>query len=254
MAETLIKSAVRSFKKGEIIFREGDIGEEMFIIRSGRVEVVKKIQDEELVLATLEANSFFGEMALFGDKRRTATIRAVENSEMITITKNVLAMQLAKAPDWFVAIMRTLVLRLKETNKMVKSRYYINLEYSLLKMLLWVITSQGKRDQGGLLAPLGTVLKEIQSTLGVSKEELMNKLKEFVFIKLIRFSEERNDIIIPDVERVKEFLLFIQGKKDKKTRVSHDFEKLQQDAVKMQYFERIYRLLARRKGEDAPVV
>ena len=59
MSESLIKTNALSFKKGETIFKEGDIGEEMFIIKSGKVEVVKNVQGEEMVLATLEANSFF---------------------------------------------------------------------------------------------------------------------------------------------------------------------------------------------------
>ena len=76
-----------------------------------------------MVLATLEANSFFGEMALFGDKRRSATIRALEETLTIRINRSILDLQLSKAPDWFAAIMRTLALRLKETNKRVQSRY-----------------------------------------------------------------------------------------------------------------------------------
>jgi len=250
MAETLIKSKSLVFKKGETIFKEGDLGDEMYIIKSGRVEIVKNVNDEELVLATLDANSFFGEMALFGDKKRSATVRAIDNTQMITINKYILDAQLSRVPDWFVAIMKTLVNRLKDTNKRLKSRYYISLEYSLLKMILWVASTLGEKTDDGLKAPLGPTIRDVQSILGVSKDEVLVKLKDFVFVKLLTFSAELNEIVIPDVEKLNKFLLFMQGKKDKKTRMTFDFEKLNKDTVSMQYFEKIFRLLGRRKGEN----
>lgn len=251
MPESIIKSNTLTFKKGDTIFKEGDTGSEMYIIKSGRVEVVKNINDEELILATLATSSFFGEMALFGDKVRSATVRALDDTVMITINNAVLDVQLSRVPDWFVAIMRTLVNRLKDTNKRLKSRYYINLEYSLLKMFLWLVTVQKNEDSDELKAPLGSVVRDIQTILGVSKEEVLVKLKDFTFVKLIHFSAGANEITIPDPDRLKEFLLFMQGKSDKKTRLSHDFGKLQKDAEKVQYYEKIFRLLSRKKGEKA---
>lgn len=250
MPETLIKSNVLAFKKGDTIFKEGDVGEVMYIIRSGRVEVVKNVNDEELVLATLDANSFFGEMALFGDKTRSATIRAVDDTQMLSINKHILDSQLSRVPDWFVAIMRTLVIRLKDTNKRLKSRYYINLEYSLLKMILWVASALGEKTDNEVKAPLGQTIRDVQAILGVSKDEILVKLKDFVFIKLLTYSPEANELIISDVERLNKFLLFMQGKKDKKTRMTSEFSKLNKDSEVMQYFEKIFRLLARRKGES----
>lgn len=250
MAETLIKSNSLTFKKGETIFKEGDVGDVMYIIKSGRVEIVKNVNDEELVLATLDANSFFGEMALFGDKKRSATVRAVDNTQMISINKYILDAQLSRAPDWFVAIMRTLVIRLKDTNKRLKSRYYISLEYSLLKMILWVASVNGEKTEEGIVAPLGKTVRDVQAILGVSKDEVLVKLKDFVFVKLLTYSADANEITILDVERLNKFLLFMQGKKDKKTRMSSNFGNLSKDTEIMQYFEKILRLLGRRKGES----
>ncbi|MFC1513877.1 Crp/Fnr family transcriptional regulator [candidate division KSB1 bacterium] len=250
MAHGSIISKPQTFKKGETIFREGDIGNEMYILKAGKVEVVKSIKDEELILATLDVNSFFGEMALFGDKHRSATIRAVEDCTIVPINKLILDQQLKLVPDWFVAIMRTLVLRLKDTNKRLKSRYPINLEYSLIKLFFWVCKEKGTHEKGGLKTPLAPVVREVQNILGVSKDEVMAKLKDFSFVQMIKFSENTNEIFIPDVAKIESFLLFLQGKYDKKTRTTGKFADLQSDEEKMIYFERIYRLLARKKGSD----
>jgi len=260
MATVLTKRTSGVFKKGETIFREGDIGEEMYIIKSGRVEVVKKVHDEEVILAELPSGSFFGEMALFGDKHRSATVRAIEQCAMAIIDKKILDSQLRSAPDWFVAIMRTLVQRLKETNKRLKSRYTISLEYSLLKTIFGVVllesskkeddkgTKQVKSEGKGLKAELGVVAKNVQAILSVSKEEMFGKLRDFSFVHLIKFSEEKNEIFIPDEDKLLNFLLFLQAKVDKKIRLTHAFDELKNDPVSLQYFERIYRLLARKKG------
>lgn len=243
------KRNVNVYKKGQIVFNEGDVGEDMYIIRSGKVEVVKTIKDEEMILATLDPGSFFGEMALFGDKHRSATIRAMVNTELIAINKINLTSQLARAPDWFVAIMRTLVQRLKETNKRIKSPYVISMDYTLLKLLYWIISTKGESAEGKLSANFESVVSEIQSMLGVSKHEILEKLKDFNFAHLVEFSLNEHSITIPDQEKLLNFLLFLQGKEDKKTRMTSVFRELSNNAINMQYFERIYRLLARKKEE-----
>ena len=55
-------SNVQSFSKGELIYREGDLGNEMYIIRTGHVEVVRAMGDGEVVLDEMHENEFFGEM------------------------------------------------------------------------------------------------------------------------------------------------------------------------------------------------
>jgi len=237
-------------KKGITIFSEGDVGNEMYIIKSGRVEIVKKINDEEVVLATLDPPSFFGEMALFGNNQRSATVRTTADTEIAEINKAYLDLQLRRVPDWFVAILRTLVLRLIDTNKRLKSRYSISLEYSLLKLFLLVVKIKGKREEGGYLADFKDTCYLIESTLSVSHNEVLEKLKDFSFIQMIKFSEEKNEIFVPDEDKLNKFLLFMQGKQDKKTRMTHAFENLSKDDQKMQYFEKIFRLLSRRKSNN----
>ena len=55
------------------LFQEGDRGEEMYIIQSGKVKISKRIRGVEKTLATLEKGEFFGEMAILNDKPRSAT-------------------------------------------------------------------------------------------------------------------------------------------------------------------------------------
>jgi len=75
---------------GRIIIEEGDVGSEMYIARTGSVEIRKKTRagdDYTVVKLNAHQNVFFGELALVDDDRRSATVIATEDSELIVITK-----------------------------------------------------------------------------------------------------------------------------------------------------------------------
>ena len=72
VAAGLGSQKTKKFIAGEYVFNEGDIGSEVFILKKGSVEVVKDLGGTEVVLATLKTGDFFGEMALFGNKKQGA--------------------------------------------------------------------------------------------------------------------------------------------------------------------------------------
>ena len=63
----------REYRAGEVLFREGESGEEMFVIQSGAVQITKHASGEERPFATLGRGEFLGEMAILNGKPRTAT-------------------------------------------------------------------------------------------------------------------------------------------------------------------------------------
>jgi hypothetical protein len=78
-----------NFAPGEIIFRKGDKGEFVYTIINGNVEIIKEdIEEGEKVLAVLGPGDYFGEMALMSDKPRSATARAVNSVEAMTIARD----------------------------------------------------------------------------------------------------------------------------------------------------------------------
>ena len=66
MAHVLVKKIKKNMKAGETVFREGEKGDTMYIIRSGRVKIIKKAGGKDIALAALKTGDFFGEMCLFG--------------------------------------------------------------------------------------------------------------------------------------------------------------------------------------------
>jgi len=77
----------REYKAGEIIVQQGDAGNCMFVIQKGEVEALAESDGRQLRLRTMGRNEFFGEMALFEKEVRTATIRAIRPTRVLTIDK-----------------------------------------------------------------------------------------------------------------------------------------------------------------------
>lgn len=77
----------KEYQDGEVIVRQGDVGNCMFVVQKGEVEAIAEANGKELKLRTMGPNEFFGEMALFEKEHRTATIRAVGPARVLTIDK-----------------------------------------------------------------------------------------------------------------------------------------------------------------------
>ena len=79
--------AMETLEAGEIVFREGEVGDCAYFIQSGAVDVVREEDGHEKVVARLEAGQYFGEMALLSDHPRNATIRAAEPTKLAVLGK-----------------------------------------------------------------------------------------------------------------------------------------------------------------------
>ena len=120
MAHMLVKKTKITMKAGDVIFKEHEKGDRMFIIQSGEVEITKKVGGTERSLALFHKGDFFGEMALFGDSIRSATATATQDGSLIVISKGMLDGQMRKVPEWFLVMFKALIARLKNTGQLLK--------------------------------------------------------------------------------------------------------------------------------------
>ncbi len=115
------KKGLKRYKKDDIIFQEGDIGNEMYIIQKGKVGLFKNTKDGLVELGIFDKSNFFGEMALLGDPHRSATAKAIEDSDLLIISKQLFEFQLKKVPSWFVTMFKALIERLRNTDELFNS-------------------------------------------------------------------------------------------------------------------------------------
>ena len=86
------------YQDGEIIVRQGEVGNAMYVIQSGKAEVVEEVNGKSVPLAVLAENDFFGEMALFEDQVRSATVRALGAVRVLTVDKKTLLRRIQQGP------------------------------------------------------------------------------------------------------------------------------------------------------------
>ena len=128
-AQILIIGQVRNYKKDEVIFREGDAGDGLFIVLKGSVRISKRSATGEEALAVLEPPSFFGEMALIDLAARAADAIANEPSELFFIPlqdlRSLIEVQHKIALKLLYALCEVLAQRLRETNDRYMSIFTI---------------------------------------------------------------------------------------------------------------------------------
>ena len=117
----LVMNMVRKpFKQGDVIFETSERSDELYLIHSGSVEIRSR---EGLVLATLKQGELFGEMAIMGERERTATAVAGANTVIDVIDATTMQRKLGEADPVLRALIRNLTFRLADANRMNEERW-----------------------------------------------------------------------------------------------------------------------------------
>jgi CRP/FNR family transcriptional regulator, cyclic AMP receptor protein len=105
----------RFVRAGDVIFREGDAADDLFVIKSGQV----RIQVGNKTVADLPADTIFGEMALIDNAPRSATATALTDVELVPVSEKQFLFLVSQTPNFALKVMRTLARRLRTMNKVV---------------------------------------------------------------------------------------------------------------------------------------
>jgi len=109
------------FDSGQVLFHEGDEGDDMYIIQSGRVAIKKKVKDGDTTLAVLEKGDFFGEMAILERMPRSASAEVIEDGDLIVISGEMFGDMIKANPEIAVRMLRKQSIRLRETNRQLEN-------------------------------------------------------------------------------------------------------------------------------------
>ena len=113
MAETV------SVPAGQLVLREGDTGDSLYVVLEGELEVTKRRGGQEVVLSSYEPGQFFGEMALLERAPRSASVRTLRESRMLAIDQAAFQTLLSRSPSAPFNILRTVTSRLRSTESML---------------------------------------------------------------------------------------------------------------------------------------
>lgn len=115
------RGRLRTFEAGEVLMRQGDEADAMYVILSGRVRVDREAtgQPAPAILAELGANDVVGEIGVLDGGARTATVTALERTRTLELHRTLLSVVLLQSPDVAGELLRTLSRRLRSTDEIL---------------------------------------------------------------------------------------------------------------------------------------
>jgi CRP/FNR family transcriptional regulator len=137
----------RQFVAGEVVFREGDESNTCYVVRHGRARAVREHSDgRSITLANFGPGDIFGELAMFDDERRSATIETLEDTEAIAILGGDMRRLLSEHADIAVKLLAALGRRLRETNERLARQSFQTVQSRVASVLLQLVA--GARSEG----------------------------------------------------------------------------------------------------------
>ncbi len=128
----------RRFSAGQIIMNQGDAGTAMYIVADGDVNIYLPGEaSRRISLKDIARGEYFGEIALFDDKPRSASALATTDATLLELDRNTLSKYLAQRPHAAMLLLRTLATRLRETNEMLSQRAAKNAVQEIESKLTW---------------------------------------------------------------------------------------------------------------------
>lgn len=118
---TADKTSRKRFKAGWTIFKEGEPGDEAYVIETGKVAIFKEAEGRKVVLGHLGPQGVFGEMALIDGEPRMASAEAVDDTICLVIPKPALKVQLGKTPDLVILVLETLLQDIRKLGRELAS-------------------------------------------------------------------------------------------------------------------------------------
>ena len=180
-------ATVRTFSAGESILQEDEPGDLFFVILSGQVKVfVDSEHGREVVLTHLKAGDFFGEMALFDNDARSASVSALDPSELVVLRRQDFLEVLKDEFPIARRILSTLSARLRQANDMIESLVLLDVGGRLARYLLRLARETGTLQEDGWFAVSRPTHQVIANSIGASRETVTRLLRQFVNRGLIR--------------------------------------------------------------------
>lgn len=181
----------RTANPGDVIFREGDFGDTLYIIQEGAIEIRKKAGNAFKVLTTLKAGEFFGEMALIDKSPRSATAVAVAPCRLLEVTHRSFEYMLEHNLDFTKRLVTELVEKIRNSNQMIFDLLTRNKKHHVANALVrysrehWDMTTQGNRIE---VVPF---LEWASTSIGIEREQILGILNGMITAKKILYRDDK---------------------------------------------------------------
>ena len=201
-AEALAQSLEQvDFPRGHVIFAEGEPGDRLYIIQSGKVKLGRKSPDgRENLLAIMGPGQMFGELSLFDPGPRSATVTAVTDATFASLSHEDLLRWLEGRPVVARGLLAQLAGRLRKANDVVADLVFSDVPGRVAKALLDLADRFGRTADDGVHVHHDLTQEELAQLVGASRETVNKALADFASRGWLRL--EPRSVVIMDVERL----------------------------------------------------
>jgi CRP/FNR family transcriptional regulator, anaerobic regulatory protein len=190
IAEVLMTTTHKNYKKGEIIYLEGEVAQKLFIINKGKVKISKLSEEgKEQIIRILSIGDFMGELSLFTEHPLKNNAEALEATSVCIIGSKKINDLMEKSPGIALKIIKELSIRLETTENLIESLGLRDVEQRVAETLLNIA------DDNNIIN-LSISKKDLSSHIGMSQETLSRKLSSFQESGLIKQEGQRKIIIL----------------------------------------------------------
>ena len=190
-----------SLRRGETLFDEGDEGDRLYVVISGKIKLGRTSADgRENLLAILGPGQMFGELSFFDPGPRSATATAVTDAQLRSLGHASLSPVLAEQPNVAYAMLNQLAGRLRRTNEVVGDMVFSDVPGRVSKALLDLAERFGRQTDDGILVNHDLTQEELAQLVGASRETVNKALADFASRGWLRL--EPRSVTITDIERL----------------------------------------------------
>jgi CRP-like cAMP-binding protein len=206
MSDPLFARFGREFSAGDVLFREGEPGNEMFVIQSGAIRITKSVAGEERVIAVLGAGEFLGELAILNNKPRGATAVIIEPTRCLVIEAKTLEAMVARNAEIAMRLIKKLAKRLDSADALIEILMHRDPKARIMLALARNADAFGEATPEGIR--IRTTSEQLARDVGVEAShaaEVMTRLR-----RLRLASEVPGGILVADVARLQDFVEFLE--------------------------------------------
>ena len=192
-------TSTRRLGEGELLFRKGDDGRQLYGVVQGRLKIYASGADgKEIVFGLSDPGEIIGEIALLDSNPRSATVIALEPSELLTLDRRDLLPFLERHPRVAVQLAEVLAARLRRLSELAEDSVLLALRVRLAKKLVSLARNYGCATPDGTRIDLKLSQQALGDMVGTSRESINKQLRDWTKRGLL--TSERGLITIRDLE------------------------------------------------------
>src|SRR5512142_3587497 len=154
----------REFQLGTVLFREGDPGNDMYVVQAGRVTISKRVGDVEKVLTTLGAGEFLGEMSILNNKPRSATATCASDCKLLVIDAKTFEAMIRGNAEIAIRMIKKLADRLAEADDQIENLLFADASSRVVHFLA---TAAERAPKGAAGHKVAVAPRELPGRVGV---------------------------------------------------------------------------------------